>query len=348
MSPLLPFITQLADNQDLTFEQISEAACALASPSCPADDKRLFLIALSRKGETAQEVAGLAMTFRQLARDPGLQDWAPRAIDIVGTGGDGYGSFNISTVSAITVAAAGVPVIKHGNRAVTSKSGAADFLAMLGVPQNPPLELLRASMEQLNFCFLFAPSFHPAFKEIMPVRKALAEEGQRTVFNILGPLINPARPAYELLGVFSARWVRPLANALHTLKMKRGFAVHAEFEGNGGVDELSCAGRNRVVGFGDFSGLDTVWQPKDLGLANCEPEHIKGGTAAENLATLKAILKGEGQRGLVDTIILNAGCALWTAGAADDIKHGIALARESLLKGKLAAWLEKAQEFYGA
>jgi anthranilate phosphoribosyltransferase len=265
MSPLLPFITQLADNQDLTFEQISEAACALASPSCPADDKRLFLIALSRKGETAQEVAGLAMTFRQLARDPGLQDWAPRAIDIVGTGGDGYGSFNISTVSAITVAAAGVPVIKHGNRAVTSKSGAADFLAMLGVPQNPPLELLRASMEQLNFCFLFAPSFHPAFKEIMPVRKALAEEGQRTVFNILGPLITlhgpPTSCSASSVPAGSAAGQRA-PHAEDEARLRRPCRVRRQRRRR----RTLLRGPQPCRGFGDFSGLDTVWQPKDLGL----------------------------------------------------------------------------------
>lgn len=347
MKALLQLSSQLGNGQDLTQEQAAEAARELTSPACPFEDKRLFLTALNRKGETAAEVAAFATTFRELTRNPQLEAWAPRAIDIVGTGGSGSGSYNISSVAAITVAAAGLPVIKHGNRAVTSKSGAADFMGILGAPLNPPLELLRESMERLNFCFLFAPSFHPAFKEIVPVRKALAEEGQRTIFNILGPLINPARPAYELLGVFSSAWVRPLANALHWLRLKRGLAVHAEFEGQGGVDEFSCAGRNRVVGFGDFGGLDTVWLPRDLGLADCKPEDIKGGDAEQNFAMLLKIVDGEGPRGLTDTIILNAGIGIWIANGSDDVKHGIQIARDVLLKGKVAEWIQQAQAFYG-
>lgn len=344
---MLNSITQvLVPGRDMTAEEATEAAHSLASPEVAQEDKLAFLKALSAKGETAGEVTAFAMAFRALARDPGLSQWAPRSIDIVGTGGDNASSFNISTTASIIVAAAGVPVIKHGNRAVTSKSGAADFLTQLGVPQVPPLECLSQSMEALGFCFLFAPAYHPAFKEIMPVRKALAAEGRRSIFNMLGPLINPARPAYELLGVFSAQWVRPLSAALHNLGLKRGMAVCTEMADGTYMDEMSCAGSNRAIGFGEFSGIDAVWSARDLGLAECTAADLKGGTAEENFARLNEIASGGGPRGLIDCISLNAGVALWIAGAADDLRAGTRQARELLCGGAVRTWIARARDFY--
>src|SRR5258708_24510059 len=172
-----------------------------------------MLTALAGKGETAAEVAAFANAFRARALNPGVEAWAPRAIDIVGTGGDHAGGFNISSVVVLVLASAGVTVMKHGNRGVTSKCGSADLLAALGVNLEAPPEKLRRALDELGFVFFFAPGYHPAFKNIGPGRKALAARGQRTIFNILGPLINPGRPAHVLLGVFSAACVDRLAPA---------------------------------------------------------------------------------------------------------------------------------------
>lgn len=347
--PILDELSKkMAAGQHLEQEEASQAARALASVDESFESKKDFLVKLSEKGETAEEVTAFATTFRSLARDTQLSDYADRAIDIVGTGGSGTGSYNISSVAAITVASAGVPVLKHGNRAVTSKSGSADFLSLLGVPQNPPIELLKQSVQELSFCFFFAPSFHPAFKEIVPVRKALAEEGRPTIFNVLGPLINPARPAFQLLGVSKERWVKPLSKTLHQLGLKRGLCVYADIGEGKGVDEFSCVGENTVCGFGDFSGIEAVWRPRTLGLAECAVEDILGGSPQENFETLKVILAGKGKRGLVDTIAINAGAALWIAGQAEDIRIGIQKAKELLLGGAVAEWIDKAQTFYSS
>jgi anthranilate phosphoribosyltransferase len=346
MSILPPLTAELARGTNLNREQARDAALELARAEVSIEDKKAFLRALTKKGESAEEVAAFAATFRGLARGTGLDDIAPRAIDIVGTGGSSSGSYNISSVSAIVVAAAGVPVIKHGNRAITSKSGAADFLGALGVPQTPSLQGLRKSMEELNFCFLFAPGFHPAFKEIGPVRKALAEEGQRTIFNILGPLINPAKPAYELLGVFGKQWVTPLAGALGELGLKRGLAVHGMLDGKVSVDELSTAGDNTVAGFGEMADIKGVWTPESLGYARCPASDLKGSTPQENVALVRKLARGEGPKGLIDTIALNAGAALWIVGNVTDIKSGTDKARELLTGGEMERWLEKADRVF--
>jgi len=346
MNTLTSLNAKLHAGENLSREEARSAALELARESITLEDKRAFLLALSKKGETAEEVASFAAAFRSLARGTGLEDIAPRAIDIVGTGGSGSGSYNISSVSAMCVAAAGVPVIKHGNRAITSQSGAADFLGALGVPQSPSLPALRRCIEELNFCFLFAPSFHPAFKEIAPVRKALAAEGMRTIFNILGPLINPAKPAFELLGVFSQAWVRPLADALGELGLSAGLTVHGRLDQKTGMDEFSTAGENYICGFGKLADVDVTWTPGNLGLDRCEAKELCGYTAVENVATLRKLVRGEGPKGLADTISLNAGAALWIVGKATDIKDGTAKARELLTGGPVAQWLEKADTLF--
>jgi anthranilate phosphoribosyltransferase len=206
--------------------------------------------------------------------------------------------------------------------------------------------VLRRCVEELNFCFLFAPSFHPAFKEIGPVRRALAAEGMRTIFNILGPLINPARPAYELLGVFSEAWVRPLAGALGELGLTAGLTVHGRLDERTGMDEFSSAGANHICGFGKLADVDVVWTPDELGLEPCPAIELCGRTAAENVATLRQMVRGEGPKGLIDTISLNAGAALWIVGKATDIRKGTKQARQLLTGGPVAAWLEKAEKLF--
>lgn len=341
----------VTSGESLSLESASGAAQALASPEVAAVSKKAFLCALANKGETAIEVAGFASAFRELAIDPQVGEWSARAIDIVGTGGDGAGTFNISTAVSFLVAASGVPVLKHGNRSITSKCGSADMIEAVGVRLDASHEVLRESIRELNFCFFFAPAFHPAFKEIMPVRKELAAEGQRTIFNLLGPLINPGCPAHQLMGVFSEGWVGPLASALNELGLKRGLVVHGRPTPQQPLDELSCAGENIVAGFGELASVNGPLSPIDAGLAPCDFSDLAGGDAEANLQLMRALMSGSAgavPAGLRDTVLLNAGAALWSVGRADDLKSGVEQARATLESGAVEAWLGKVKEFYAS
>jgi anthranilate phosphoribosyltransferase len=348
MSELSELTIKLRSALDLDEASCSRAAMDLTRPEVPPADKKAFLEALHAKGETVEEVTAFATVFRQLATDPQLADVAPDAIDIVGTGGSGSRGFNVSSVTAFIVAASGIKVLKHGNRAITSQSGSADFLSQHGIRMDTDPALLRRAIEELNFCFFFAPAFHPAFKEIMPVRKEMAAEGNRSIFNILGPLINPAKPAYQLLGVFSPTWVKPLANTLHRLGLTRGLAVSCELSGGGNMDEFTTAGTNHVAGFGGLASVHQTWRPDQLGFTLASPEELVGGTAAENVAILEDIIRGDGRPGLVDSLVLNAGAAFHIVEKVDSLDEGCALAREILLGGALRTWLDKAHAFYAA
>lgn len=333
---------------DLNETDCTAAAHALTEPEISLEAKKDFLVALHDKQESVDEVTTFAKVFRGLARDPQLSDVAPEAIDIVGTGGSGSKGYNISSVTAFILAASGAKVLKHGNRAITSQSGSADFLSVWGIRMDTDPVLLREAIEELNFCFFFAPAFHPAFKEIMPVRKQMAAEGKRSIFNILGPLINPAKPAYQLLGSFSPAWVKPLSRALHKLGLKRGLTVCCKLPGGINMDEFTTAGDNLVSGFGTLESLQQTWTADSLGLPPIGVEELRGGTAAENKAILEDILDGNGRTGLVDTLVLNAAAAFLILDKVDSLAEGQALAREILLGGALRAWLDKAQAFYEA
>jgi anthranilate phosphoribosyltransferase len=349
MQVLKPFTDILSAGVDLEADQATVVAELLIRSKVSATSKRECLLALAQKGETATEVAAFAHAFREHAVDPGVDEWASRAIDVCGTGGDGSGTFNISTAVSFVVAAAGVPVFKHGNRSITSKCGSADLMEALGIRLDAPHELLRESLHALNFGFFFAPAYHPAFKEIMPVRRALAEEGQRTIFNLLGPLINPGRPAHQLLGVFSEAWVQPLADALGELELSAGLVAHGRPQVGSALDELSCAGQNFVAGFGALASIPKTLSPADAGLSACEFSDLSGGDVADNLATMHALLSGAADAvptGLRDSVLLNAGVALWIAGAASNAVAGVAQARETLQSGAVAQWLGRASEFY--
>jgi len=339
----------LLSGQDLGAEEATAAAHLLASPIVDLAAKQHFLIALSDKGESAIEVAAFAATFRDLATSPDVESWAADAIDVCGTGGDASSTFNISTAVSFIVAAAGVPVFKHGNRSITSKCGSADLIEALGIRLDAPHQVLRNSLEALNFCFFFAPAFHPAFKEVMPVRKALALAGRRSIFNLLGPLINPGRPAYQLMGVFADRWVEPIADALDAMGLKAGLVAHCTPEPGLALDELSCVGHNRVAGFAGLKHLRGSLPPDQAGLATCALEDLSGGDVAANVVTLGKLFSGSADaipQGLLDSILLNAGAALWIAGRADDLIGGVAQARETVRSGRAAQWLEEARNFY--
>lgn len=348
MSALLELTQQLRIPRDLSPLEAASAARELASSEASEADKIEFLSALTAKGESVAEIAAFAREFRAVAIDPGVGRWAAQAIDIVGTGGDHAGGFNISSLVVFTLAAAGVPVMKHGNRGVTSKCGSADLLGALGYDLEASPTKLREGLEQLGFVFFFAPAYHPAFKHIAPVRKALGARGQRTIFNILGPLINPGSPAHLMLGVFSQQLVPRLAGALHELGMTAGIAVHGILSDDRGIDELTTATSNRVTGFGRLRGVDGLWEPRDYGFTPRSFEELKGGDLATNLAIAQSVLEGRGPVGLVDTIVFNAATGLFVTGRTQSIQEGVAQARELLLGGAVRAKVAATREFFQA
>jgi len=345
--PILHELTaQLLQGGELSAEQVEAAAAALEVPEVPDSMKADFLRALSEKGESAEEIAAFAQAFRRRAIDPNMSDWSARAIDIVGTGGDHSGGFNVSSLVVLTLAAAGVPAMKHGNRGITSKCGSADILAALGVDLFAPPAVLRKAMDQLGFVFFFAPNFHPSFKHIAPVRKILAAQGKRTVFNILGPLINPGRPAHVLLGSFSPEWVPRLAAALAALEPQAGLVVHGEISSGKGIDEITTATRNRVLGVGRAASVDATWEAEHYGLQPASFSELQGGDLPRNLALVDSLLTGKGPRGLEDTIVLNTAISLWLVGKTEKIEDGLAPARELLVGGAVRRKIEDTRQFY--
>jgi anthranilate phosphoribosyltransferase len=348
MSTLPELTAQIENGCELSAAEVEKAAAALATGDVADDVKGAFLTALAKKGETPGEIAAFAAAFHVRAIDPGVGRWAADAIDIVGTGGDHAGGFNVSSLVVLVLACAGVPVMKHGNRGITSKCGSADLLAALGVDLEAAPEKLHRALDELGFVFFFAPAYHPTFRHIGGVRKALGAKGQRTVFNILGPLINPGRPAHVLLGSFSAAMVPKLAAALDQLGAKAGLAAHGVLGPERGIDEITTATPNRVRGFGRLRDLDAEWNAGDFGLPASPFRDLVGGDLATNLAIVDALLEGRGPAGLVDTIALNAAVAMWVVGRAGTVREGIAPARELLLGGAVKQKIAATREFYRA
>lgn len=338
----------LKDGKTLSATEVDRAVADLAEERVPFEEKASFLKALHRKGETPEEIAAFARAFRSRASSPGerILSMASEAIDFVGTGGDHSGAYNISTTVSFILATAGVRVIKHGNRGATSKTGSADLLENLGVPLEAEPDLLADSLETLNFCFLFARSFHPAFKAIVPVRMALAEEGVRTVFNLLGPLINPAQPSYQVMGVYSEHLVEPISLALSQLGVCRGLVVHGRLDGGKSLDKFSTAGKNHVRGVGALEDLVTNYSADDFGLAPARLDDLQGGGAEENVEVLNAFLAGKANPGLTGTLYLNAGAGLWVMNKTKSLKDGIQLARELVEDGAVKNWVTQARKFY--
>jgi anthranilate phosphoribosyltransferase len=326
--------------------EATQMALWLADANENFDGKKRFLRSLNRKGESVEEVFAFAKTFRDLARHVEGFTVPANAIDIVGTGGDKSGTFNISSAASLITAAAGVPVMKHGNRSITSESGSADFLAGIGVPLETSDATLAVSLAQLNYCFFYAPSFHPTYKAFMPVRKALAAEGHKTVFNILGPLIHPAAPPMYLLGVFSAYWVDLLAAALGKLGVKRGLVCHCALREGGGLDELATAGLNRVCGVGELAHIHGEWLPEDFGLEVRPREELLGGNPNENRELFEKLIHGAAPKGLHDTVALNAAASLWVAGRVPSVRDGLLLVNSLLDSGAVRNHVAKLKEFY--
>ncbi len=295
-----------------------------------------LLVALRAKGETADEIAGCAEAMRDhvLPVHPTRDD----LVDTAGTGGDGARTFNISTTAALVAAAAGAAVAKHGNRAISSASGSADLLEALGFQLDQPPERIARSIDELGFGFMFAPSHHPAMRHAAPVRREL---GTRTVFNILGPLTNPAGARAQVVGVFSAALVPLVAQVLAQLGARRAFVVH----GFGGIDELSPSGPNVVSEVADGRVRDRVVDPEELGLERCDPTDLGGGAPAENAAAVHAIFTGAERGGRRDAVLLNAAGAIAASGHAADLREGLELARRAIDTGAASRRLDELVAF---
>ncbi len=294
-----------------------------------------FLVALRAKGEAPDEIAGCAEAMREhvLPVHPSRRD----VVDVVGTGGDGGRTFNISTAAAIVAAAAGGAVAKHGNRAVSSASGSADVLESLGFHLEQTPERIAESIDRLGFGFMFAPAHHPAMKHAAPVRREL---GTRTIFNLLGPLTNPAGARAGIFGVFAPGLVRTFAEALAQLGASRAFVVH----GAHGIDELSPAGPNVVCEVADGEICDRTIDPRELGIEPCDPAELAGGSPDENAADIHAIFGGA-KGGKREAVLLNAAGAIAAGGHAADLREGLVVARETIDSGAAAARLEELRVF---
>jgi anthranilate phosphoribosyltransferase len=290
-----------------------------------------FLIALRAKGETADEIAGCAEALREhvLPVRPRRHD----LVDTAGTGGDGARTINISTAAALVAAAAGAGVAKHGNRAVSSASGSADVLEALGFNLELPSESIARSIDELGFGFLFAPTHHPAMRHAAPVRRELAT---RTVFNVLGPLTNPAGARAQVVGVYAPELVRTIAEVLAQLGAQRAFVVH----GAEGIDELSPAGPNLVCELVDGGIRERKLDPLELSVPRCHPEELRGGSPQENAAAIRGVFRGE-NGGRRSAILLNAAGAIAAAGLAADLREGLELAREAVDSGAAGERLEQ-------
>ena len=329
LADLRPALRKVAAGEALTETEAANAFELIMSGSATEGQIGALLMGMRVRGETVDEIAGAARVMRAKA----LKVRVPEgAIDTCGTGGDAKGTHNISTCAAFVVAGAGVPVAKHGNRSISSRSGSADVLAALGVNIECGPEAVARCIERCGLGFMFAPSHHAAMRHVAKVRTEL---GTRTIFNLLGPLANPANADYQIVGVFAEQWVAPIAHVLGRLGVKRAWVVH----GSDGLDELTTTGISHVavLDAGQVSSFKVA--PKNAGLPEAKPEDLTGGDAAENAAHIRAVLGGN-QGPFRDIVLLNAGAALLVAGKAKTLREGVALAAESIDSGKAKGVLE--------
>ena len=291
-----------------------------------------ILTSLRVKGESAEEVRGFANAMRELATTIDLEE-NKGTIDIVGTGGDGSNSFNLSTGTALLTAATGAKVVKHGNRSISSKSGSADLLEALGIALADNPEDVKAVLQQFGFVFLFAPYVHPAMKHVAPIRQAL---GIRTVFNILGPLTNPAQPRYYLLGAFSSSMAKIMAEALSGMNVERAFVVH----GTNGWDEPTPVAEFELYDVKPNRVEHTIRDPKDFGIERCSEEDLKGGDAKQNAKALMSVFNQEDQGPHRDSLLLGTGLALEVSGRVQSLKEGIEHASSVIDEGKASEMVQ--------
>lgn len=335
----------LRDRTALSSTAVREAVAALIQESIPVEEKVEFLVALAEKGETPEEIAAFASELRNLSVQPELHPSvrSGEILDVCGTGGDKLNTFNISTTVAIIAAAAGVTVAKHGNRAITSQSGSTDVLEELGIPTTLTPEQAAKSLHEQQFAFFFAPNYHPAFKHIAPARKLSAERGHRTIFNFLGPLLNPVRPSAQLLGVSRPTLCEPLARVLQQLGARRVMVVSGAIASPDGahLDEFSTISHTTIAEYYQDRGFHTsAMDPMHFGFQPVCLEDLRGGDRRENAYILRQILAGKDQSPKRDAVLLNAAAALFVSGKAKSLNEGIDLTTELIGTGKALAKLD--------
>ncbi len=333
-------LDRLLDGESLAEDEAHALMMSLASGQMPAALAGAFLAGLRAKGETADEIRGFATAMRELAVHPRIPDGAP-TVDTVGTGGDGSGSLNLSTGTGLLAAAAGARVVKHGNRSVSSRSGSADLLECLGMPL--PLDETEAvaCLTATNFTFLFAPAYHPAMKAVVPVRAALAV---RTVFNMLGPLTNPAAPPFQLIGAWSPEAAGLMAETLAGMPLERAFVVH----GAPGWDEATPVGEFQLFDVRPGEVVESVRVPADYGVATCSPEALAGGDARHNARELRRVFDGSDRGPHRDALLMGASLVLELQGSVDGPEAGVAVAAAALDDGRAALLLERLREHFAA
>lgn len=353
LAPMLDGLTEhLRKRAALTDEQVEQAVERLVDETVPAETKAAFLTALAKKGETIDELTAFARALREKAVQPPLDDATRRGeiLDVCGTGGDHLQTFNISTTVAFVAAAAGVTVAKHGNRAITSKSGSADVLETLGIKIDLAPEESAAWLKEHGFAFFFAQKYHPAFKHIGPARHLCAQQGQRTIFNFLGPLLNPARPTAQLIGVPLPALCEPMARVLQSLGIRRGMVVsgYVPVEGRSDpafLDELSTLGETTVAEFYQDRGFNlSELSPSDFPVRAATLGELTGGDREENATLIRHILGGQNKGPKRDAVLLNAGAALFVAGRAKSMTEGWEMAVQIIDSGKAQRKLDELVE----
>nr|WP_142847000.1 anthranilate phosphoribosyltransferase [Telmatospirillum sp. J64-1] len=330
LSSMKELLAHVGGGARLTEEQAAQAFEIIMSGDATPAQIGGFLMALRVRGETVDEITGAARVMRAKAFHMDAPDGA---VDTCGTGGDASGTYNISTAAAIVVAACGVPVAKHGNRALSSKSGSADVLTALGVKIDAEMELVRESLWENNLGFLMAPRHHNAMRHVAGPR---VELGTRTIFNLLGPLSNPAGTRFQVMGVFSAQWVEPLADVLGRLGAERAWVVH----GSDGLDELTTTGPSLVAEWHQGRVNTFQVEPESLGLRRADPQELKGGDAEANAAALRAVLEGR-QGAYRDIVLLNSAAALVVTGKAGDLASGLIQAAQAIDSGAASKTLAR-------
>ncbi len=329
------YIEKLQNKENLMQEEIQEVMQGIMAGEAHEDDVAAFLLALRGKGPTVDEITGAAQIMRKFV--VGIDTKHENILDTCGTGGDKKGTFNISTITAFVVAAAGVAVAKHGNRSVSSKCGSADVLEALGIDLNIEQKHLNDCLDEVGIAFLFAQKLHPAMKNVAPVRKKL---GVETIFNILGPLTNPAKATHQILGVYSRELVEPMAHVLKNLGLKRALVVH----GADGLDEITTTDKTFIS---EYDGSDIISydiSPDELGINRAKPEDINGGDLSRNVHIFEEILSGNAGP-MQDIVTLNAAYALYIAEKVSNISDGMALAKETINSGKAYIKLEELKTF---
>ncbi len=330
----------LLDGQSLSEQQAHDFMCDLAAGDMPEALAGAFLAGLRAKGETADEIRGFATAMRELAIHPQIPGGQP-TVDTVGTGGDGSGSLNLSTGTGLLAAACGARVVKHGNRSISSKSGSADMLESLGMTLPLDEQAAVACLEATRFTFLFAPAYHPAMKAVVPVRGAL---GVRTVFNMLGPLTNPATPPYQLIGAWSVDAARLMADALAGMPIERAFVVHGE----PGWDEATPAGEFVLFDVRPGAVTELRRTPEDYGLTRCAPEDLAGGDAEHNARELVRVFTGEDKGPHRDALLLGTSLVLEVQGAVASATEGVAVAGAAIDDGSAGRFLDALRDHFGA